>query len=260
MTFVSSALLPVERQNLILGRLQAEGRVLAADLAREFGATEDTIRRDLRDMAARGDCRRVYGGALPASPASAPLEERERQSPERKAALGRAAAALVQPGQLLFIDAGSTNLAIAHALPDHAELAVATNAPSIAVALIGRPGVSVILIGGPIDPLTGGAAGSRAVRDVEALRIDLCFLGACQISAEAGVSAFLFEDAELKRTLVRASQSVAVAVTTEKFGTGAPYRIASPGQLHHLVLERDAAPEAWEPFARAGVKIHQPSA
>ena len=84
--------LPDERQQIILERLSRRGRVLAGDLAREFRTSEDTIRRDLREMAAAGQCRRVYGGALPLSPASGALAARRAEAPERKAALGRAAA------------------------------------------------------------------------------------------------------------------------------------------------------------------------
>src|SRR5271157_1688450 len=86
--------LPGERQEAILDRLSERGRVLATELAREFKTSEDTIRRDLRDMAAAGLVRRVYGGALPLSPASGTLMSREQEAPERKAALGRVAAAL----------------------------------------------------------------------------------------------------------------------------------------------------------------------
>ena len=93
-------------------------------------------------MAAAGQCRRVYGGALPLSPASGPLAARLAEAPERKAALGRAAAALARPGQVLLIDAGSTNAAIARALPAGLGVTVATNAPDIAADLVGRPGSS----------------------------------------------------------------------------------------------------------------------
>src|ERR1035441_6534097 len=92
--------LPDERQQIILERLSRRGRVLAGDLAREFRTSEDTIRRDLREMAAAGKCRRVYGGALSLSRASGPLAARLAEAPDRKAALGRAAAALVRPGQV----------------------------------------------------------------------------------------------------------------------------------------------------------------
>src|SRR5580698_3583999 len=128
------SILIAERQQQILERLGRDGRVLAAGLAEAFGASEDTIRRDLRDLAGRGLCRRVYGGALPVSPASSSAQIRAGEATDRKAALGRALAALVVPDSFVFIDAGSTNLAAARAFSEDLRVTVATHDPAIAVA------------------------------------------------------------------------------------------------------------------------------
>jgi DeoR/GlpR family transcriptional regulator of sugar metabolism len=247
--------LPGERQSAILDRLARGGRVLAAELAREFKTSEDTIRRDLRDLAAAGFCRRVYGGALPLSPASGTLAAREKEAPERKAALGRAAAGLVARGQTLFIDAGSTNSAIARALPFGLGVTVVTNAPSVAHDLFGRPGVELVVIGGRVDPRSGAALGVRAFRDMREIRVDLAFLGACAVDAEAGVAAFESEEAEFKRLVAGQAGAVAVAVTTEKHGTAAPFFVMPVRELAHLVAEADAPEKALAPLAAAGVRV-----
>ena len=96
------SILAAERQQQILDQLGRDGRVLAASLAEVFATSEDTIRRDLRDLAGRGLCRRVYGGALPISPASGSAQIRAGEATDRKAALGRALAALVAPGFVGF--------------------------------------------------------------------------------------------------------------------------------------------------------------
>ncbi|MEO2038692.1 MAG: DeoR family transcriptional regulator, partial [Martelella sp.] len=105
-----------ERQDIILGRLKASGRVLAADLAAEFKVSEDTIRRDLRDLAARGLCERVYGGALPIAPARGTLGHRKGRDAGEKEMLGRMLAAQIEDGMTVFFDASSTNIAAARAL------------------------------------------------------------------------------------------------------------------------------------------------
>ena len=247
--------LPGERHEAILDRLARGGRVLAAELAREFRTSEDTVRRDLRDLAAAGLCRRVYGGALPLSPASGTLADRERESPERKAALGRAAASLVKPGQVLFIDAGSTNAAIARALPSGLGVTVVTNAPGVAQDLVGRPGVELVLIGGRVDPRTGAALGARAFRDAREIRVDLAFLGACAVDADAGVAAFGSEEAEFKRLVAGQAAAVAVAVTTEKLGTAAPFFIIPVAALTHIVVEEDASKEALARLSAGDVHV-----
>jgi len=249
--------LPDERQQIIIERLARRGRVLAGDLAREFATSEDTIRRDLREMAAAGKCRRVYGGALPLSPASGPLAERRSEAPERKAALGRAAAALVRSGQVVFFDAGSTNAAIARALPADLDLTVATNAPDIAADLVGRRGIELIVIGGRVDPRSGAALGARALRDARQIRVDLAFLGACAVDVRAGVAAFDAEEAEFKRLIAERAKAVVAAVTTDKLATAAPFAVAPISRLTHLVVEADAPERALAPLRRTGVSVHR---
>ena len=136
------------------------------------------------------------------------MAARRAEAPERKAALGRAAAALVRPGQVVFFDAGSTNAAIARALPAGLGVVVATNAPDIASDLVGMPGVELIVIGGRVDPRSGAALGARALRDVRAIRVDLAFLGACAVDARAGVAAFDAEEAEFKRLVAERAKAV----------------------------------------------------
>ena len=119
-----------ERLDLIRAQLARQGKVLANDLAAQFGVSEDTIRRDLRELARQGFCRRVYGGALLPSPDSGSLAARVSSHQDAKAELARTTSRLLRDGQTLFIDAGSTNLAIANALPQELKLTVVTNAPA----------------------------------------------------------------------------------------------------------------------------------
>lgn len=252
-------LLPEERMAAIRLRLEREGRVVAAEIARELGATEDTVRRDLRELAARGACRQVYGGALPLSPASGGLSERLGRGAETKAVLAREAAKLIKPGQFVFLDAGSTNLAVAAALPVDADLTVAANAPAIAAALAARGGTRVVTIGGEVDREIGGAIGAGAVAALRSMRIDLVFLGACALDDLATVGAFSFEDAAWKRELVAASRSIAVVATNEKLGAAARFAVVAGADLDHLVVEADADPGLIARYAEIGVDVRRAS-
>lgn len=248
-------LMPQERQRLIAERLSTEGRVVAAELARELGVSEDTVRRDLRELAAAGGCRRVYGGALPVAPQFGDLADRQARAPAAKIALAETAARLVEPGSIVFIDAGSSNVAVARALPAGQGLTVVTNAPEVAVALIGRAGTDVVLIGGRIDPQVGGSLGGKAIRDAREIRSDLCFLGACGVDAVAGVTAFDDEDAEFKRTIAALARRRVVAATGNKLGTAASFIVAAAHELDVLVVEHDADLEACAAFEGIGVRV-----
>ena len=110
-------MLPAQRRDWLLDRLRTDGRLVAKDLAVELGVSEDSVRRDLRELAAAGLCQRVYGGALPMSPAVADYATRQDVETDSKRRVAAAAAALVVPGSTVILDGGTTALAVAEALP-----------------------------------------------------------------------------------------------------------------------------------------------
>jgi DeoR/GlpR family transcriptional regulator of sugar metabolism len=251
------SILIAERQQQILERLGRDGRVLAGALAETFSTSEDTIRRDLRDLAGRGLCRRVYGGALPVSPASSPAQVRAGEAAERKAALGQALAALVTPGSFIFVDAGSTNLAAAKAFPESLRVTVATHDLAIAAALLARPEVTLWLIGGRVDREVGAALGGRTLAEIEALRPDIALLGVCALDPLGDIAAFDPEDAEIKRALLRNSGRIVVAVLNEKLETSAPFAIGRAESLDCVVLEADAPESVASAFSNRGISVRR---
>ncbi|OAJ62382.1 DeoR family transcriptional regulator [Paraburkholderia ginsengiterrae] len=236
-------LLPEQREQFILERLRTNGRVLAATLATELQTSEHTIRRHLRDLADQGHCKRVYGGALLLSPAGKPAAVRMGEAVDRKARLAAAAVSIVRPKQIILLDAGSTNVAIAEALPDNAGLTVVTNSPEACLRLLNRPGFDVILVGGRIASGAAGSLGATALLQIQQIRADLCFLGACAFDPDEGVAAFEAEDAELKRAMVKASGQIAIALTSEKLMTAAPFSVAPANAVDHLFVEADVPAE-----------------
>ena len=242
----------VERQALIRSRLDEEGRVLAGTLARELLVSEDTIRRDLRLLAAEGACKRVYGGAVALLPAGSSLDQRRSEERERKAVLAAAAATIPEPGNLVFIDAGSTNLALAEALPRDKGLTVATNAPAVAAALQDLP---VFMIGGQLDQHTGACLGASALESLANLRPDICFVGVCGTDAGGSMTAYSAEDAAFKRRLVAQSRTVVVMLTNEKLGEPASYGISGPETVDVVVVERNCSSQALTVFRHGRTRI-----
>src|SRR5512136_1362374 len=128
--------------------LHREGRIIAKDLSAELRVSEDTIRRDLRDLAAEGLIQRVHGGALLRSPATASYTARQQQAPSAKHNIAQVAARLVQNDQVIILDGGTTNVLVAQHLPLDLRATVITNSPPAAIALMGHAHVETILIGG----------------------------------------------------------------------------------------------------------------
>jgi DeoR/GlpR family transcriptional regulator of sugar metabolism len=229
--------------------------VAAAAMAAEFDVSEDAIRRDLRALAAEGKCRRVYGGALPLSPVSLPMAARIEQGADRKQALARAAAAMIEPGEFLFLDSGSTNLALVSLLPEKRELTLATNSLDIAVAAMKRADLALVVVGGAVNLTVGGCVDASAVAAIEQMNIDRCFVGACAISATRGIGVFDHADAIFKRALLKRSRKRIAMATVEKFEEFAPHRIGGAGDIDYLVVESDMPNDAAEALAATGFSI-----
>ncbi|NDY90256.1 DeoR/GlpR family DNA-binding transcription regulator [Ideonella livida] len=247
--------LPVGRRDRIAARLAAGQPVAAASLAGEFGVSEDAIRRDLRALAAQGLCRRVYGGALPPVPGLLPLQARLGRDGPRKLALAQAAAATVQAGEMVFLDAGSTQQALVACLPEDARLTVATNAPDIAAAVLQRGDLRLLMVGGLVDPLVGGCVDAQAVQAVQQLVVDRCFLGLCAVSAVHGLCAQEAGDAQFKRVLARVSRRVLGLATCEKLELRAPHRVLPLDALEALVVEADLPAAQQAALKAAGARL-----
>ena len=260
MSAAPSDALPEERQREILRRLNSHGRVVAAELATAFAVSEDSIRRDLRELAARGLCRRVYGGALLVGPDLPPVSLRRGLQVETKLLLARKAVSLVRSGQILLIDAGSTNSVIADALPDQMGLTIVTTATDIAQRLMDRPGFEILMIGGRIDKSSGATVGIQTALEIRRVRADLCFPGTCAVDADTGVWGVNNEEALIKRAMIESSGETAVVVTTDKFAAVAAHQVATLDQIDHLVVEHDVDASLLAAFEAKSISVHRADA
>src|SRR3954468_24603796 len=141
-------MLTAERRQEILTRLQRDGKVVASQLVVELGVSEDTVRRDLRELASGGLIQRVHGGALPSAPSAISFAKRREVAPEAKAHLAEAALPLLEGANVVLLDGGTTALELARRLPADRDCTVVTNAPPVAAALATHPRAEVVLIGG----------------------------------------------------------------------------------------------------------------
>jgi DeoR/GlpR family transcriptional regulator of sugar metabolism len=232
--------LTAERKELLSSRLARDGRLVAKELARDLGISEDTIRRDLRELASEGRLQRVHGGALPASPAIAAFSTRQSIGVESKAAVARAAAALVRPGQTIAIDGGTTALQLVRSLDRALEATVVTHSPTIAVALVDHPGIEVLLLGGRLfkhSIVTCGAITAEAVRSMHA---DAFFMGVTGVHPEAGLTTGDAEEAAIKRALSQRCADTYVLASAEKIGAVSPHRVVALSEISAVITDPSA--------------------
>ena len=248
-------MLTAERRQHILTALRRDGKVLASELSAALGVSEDTIRRDLRELAEAGLLQRVHGGALPRSPAAASFAARQSQAPAAKQAIARAAAQLVRDGQVIILDGGTTTLQVAQRLPPDLRATVVTNSPPIAIALAEYPLVEVVIVGGRLYKQSLVVTGADTVAALRAIRADICMLGVCSLHPQDGISVPDLEEAHVKRAMVAGAAEVVALASAEKLGTAAPYIVGPIGDLTHIVTEREVPQEAVAAYQAQGITV-----
>jgi DeoR/GlpR family transcriptional regulator of sugar metabolism len=249
------SMLTEERRDLILNRLERDGKIVAADLSAELDVSPDTVRRDLRELAEAGLLRRVHGGALPAAVGARPYAVRREQAPEAKEAIAGATRGLLRQGQVILLDAGTTTLEVARRLPPELEATVITNSPPIAVALAEHPTVEVTMLGGTLAKDAQAAVGAATVEALHAIRADLLVLGVCSLHPEVGITVMDLEESYVKRAMIENAAEVVAVSSAEKLGSAGPYVVAPLEELTHLVTERSAPGDKLAPYRELGIEV-----
>jgi DeoR/GlpR family transcriptional regulator of sugar metabolism len=248
-------MLTKQRKQMILALLKQKGQVVAKDISRSMDVSEDTIRRDLRDLAQAGLLQRVHGGALPASPAVADFAGRESIAPEGKVAIGRAAARMIRRGQVVILDGGTTARQIARHIPRELKATIVTHSPTIALELLHHPEIEVILIGGRLFKHSVVAVGATAVEAIAKLHADTYFMGVTGIHPKTGLTTGDFEEAAVKRALSHAAADTFVLASSEKLNAASPYSIVPLDAISGFITERSARPQSLRPFEKLKIPI-----
>jgi DeoR/GlpR family transcriptional regulator of sugar metabolism len=248
-------MLTSQRKKLILTRLANEGQIVAKDLASELGTSEDTIRRDLRELAQAGKLQRVHGGALPASPAMGDLQVRETVSPQEKVALGRFGAAMIQSGQVVILDGGTTAIQIARQLDPALRATIVTHSPTVAVQLASHPLIDIIMLGGRLFRHSMVGIGASVIDAASRLRADLYFMGVTGVHPDAGLSTGDAEEAAVKRALHERAAETIVLASSEKLLAASPFLVAPLRDLSMLVVPSNTTDRTIRALRTGNVKV-----
>lgn len=250
-----TGMLTGERRLAILDRLRRDGKVVASELSRSMGVSLDTVRRDLRELDDEGMLQRVHGGALPRSRTPLLYAARERIAPEAKEAIARTAARLIQDGQVVILDSGTTAAQVARHLAPGLRASFLTASPVVAAVLAEHPTIEIALLGGVLDKETLAVVGAEPVESLRRVRADLCFLGVCCLHPEFGVSVPGREEAAVKRAMVAGAAEVVALASAEKLGTIEHHNVATLAEITHLVTEADTPEAMLAPYRAAGITV-----
>lgn len=250
--FQNARALAPRRHGEILRRLAADGTVSISELALFFDISQQTIRRDLKLLADRGQLDLVHGGATLFEPVEAAFTERHEENAGAKAAIGRTAAALVRDGMVVFLDSGTTTLAVAQALAERRNLTVCTTSLSIALLLCRQPAIRVHMLGGEIDPGEEAAVGVDALAAISRFRIDIAFLGGGGLSPDGEVTDFTRNGAEIRSRMASTAGKAYFVLDSSKFGRLTPIRIPGFERAKGIIVDRAPPPEISQALTEKG--------
>jgi DeoR family transcriptional regulator of aga operon len=246
-----------ERRRAILDLLTRQGRVLVAELSRQFETSQVTIRKDLEILHAHGLVHRTHGGALPAREGALDdptLREKEKLHRQEKLRIAEIAAAKVKEGQVLILDSGTTTTAIARALRSFRNLTIITNAVNIAAELAGTA-VEVILTGGTLRKNSFSLVGPIAEETLHRLSADLLFLGVDGFDVQSGVSTPNLLEAKVNRVMVEIARKTIAVCDSSKFGRRSLSLIAPCSALQEVVTDHGMSKADLRVLKQGGIEV-----
>jgi DeoR family transcriptional regulator of aga operon len=250
-------MLSEERRRKIVELVEHDGRVLVPDLARRFSTSLITIRKDLEHLHRAGRIQRAHGGALQVETAALrdpTLHEKERLHRKQKLRIAAAAAKLVQPGQAIILDSGTTTTAVARAVKHVARLTVITNAVNIAAELAGT-NVEVVLTGGVLRKNSFSLVGPLAEETLRQVSADLLFLAVDGFDVTHGLTTPNLLEAKVNRVMMESAKRTVVVCDSSKFGRRSLSRIAGTSAVHEVITDGKISPKDLRHLREVGVKV-----
>jgi DeoR/GlpR family transcriptional regulator of sugar metabolism len=257
MSQIDPGLSPERRRDQILSHLSAHERISVGELSQALGVSEVTVRKDLDQLEAQGVLTRVRGGAVVSGRGR--LEHyfaaREQEHLDEKRRIAQAAAALIQSGQQIFLDASTTAFQMARLIKDREDLIVVTNGLYTALELNFCAGITTIVVGGTMRRRSSSLVGSFNYDSLQRLRVDIGFFGARGVTARDGLMESDIEEAQLKQQMVSASGAVIGIADSSKFGVVAFNAFALPHEISRIITDDKAPASIIEELRAHGVKI-----
>ena len=240
----------------ILTRAREAGRVSVHDLARDFGVTVQTVRRDLAELCETGQLARVHGGAvLPSGTNNIGYEDRRLLNAEAKERIGRAAAALIPNGASVFLDIGTTPEAVAQGLLRHEGLMVVTNNINVAGVLSANAGAEILLAGGLLRRSDGGLVGDVTADFVRQFKVDVAVIAASALDEDGDVLDFDFREVRVAQAVMAKARRTVLVAESSKFGRTAPVRMGDVGDFGVFVTDAPVPARFRAVAERAGTQI-----
>lgn len=244
-------MLAIERRNVILARLQSEGKVIVSDLSRDFGVTEETIRRDLEKLDNEGLAKKTYGGAVINQNLNTdvPFNVRKRSNVENKQHIAEKIAGLIQDGDYLMLDASTTAIHVAKSIKNRKNITLITNSVEILLELSDKEGWNVLSTGGVLKQGSLSLVGSSAERMIRGYHVDMAVCSSKGIDQQMGVTESNEKDSEIKRAIFATANHKVLAIDSSKFDRISFVRVCDLREVDTIVTD-SAPPDQWIEYCK----------
>ena len=248
-------MLKKERQEFILHQLNLHNKILCADLSNKMGVSDDTIRRDLQELAQHDKLIKVHGGALSKSFHTA-FDREMVYNLEDKHIIAQKTAALVQSGMYILTSGGTSILEFAKSLDPNLNATFFTCSLNASIEFAHHPSIEVVMIGDKVSKDSMLTTGASAVQTIESIQADLCILGINSLDTQFGLSENDWEVVQIKKAMIKASKKTICIGISEKLNSQQKIKVANLNEIDILITELDPEDPTLLPFKHQGLTIY----
>ncbi|KGO91281.1 DeoR/GlpR family DNA-binding transcription regulator [Flavobacterium subsaxonicum] len=243
-----------ERLQAILEQLTRDNKVQLSEMSRLLNVSEDTIRRDIKELDIQGLLKAVRGGAIANSTVPHHYRDRENYDLGQKKVIADKAVQFLKDGQVVFFDGGTSVLALAQSLPKDLKITVVTNSFPVANALEDHPNAEVIFAGGRLYKTAFTTIGMQTIETIRNIRANVYFFGVSSIHT-IGLTAKSYEDSEVKKNMVEMSSQIIALSTLEKVNTAETYYICPVTDIDVIITEADPDSPELKAYKDMGIRV-----
>lgn len=244
-----------ERLQIIINTLEKDSKVRLNELSTLLNVSEDTVRRDIKELDMQGLLRAVRGGAVSHSPIPQHYRDREKYNQQHKQVIANKALQFLKDGQVVFFDGGTSVVALAAALPKDLKITIITNSFPVANILEDHPNAEVIFAGGRLHKTAFTTMGQETIDTFRKVRADVCMLGICSLHHSMGITSIIYEDAQLNNIMINNAQKTIALSALEKINTVEPYYVCPVTDVDVIITETDPDNTILEPYTHLGIEV-----
>lgn len=241
-------MLKEERHKIIMKEINLHHKVLSVELSTMLNVSEDTVRRDLKELAEEDRIIKVHGGAISKSLVRPFVADNNIYAHEEKKKIATKALSLLQNDMTLLFEGGTTILELAHQLPKKMNLTIFTVSPQVAITLSDFENIKVYTIGGKLNKNANIHTGASVINEISSIKYDICFMGVSAISIGSGITDMDWETVQVNRAMIKASNQTVLLTISEKLNISKRYKVAGLDGTSYLVTELDPKDKRLFPY------------